>query len=46
MSEKLLYREYVLSIARGIKFIGSDCWLTSGARWCCSGSGRAHMTWT
>ncbi len=31
MSEKLLYREDVLSIARGIKFIGSDCWLTSGA---------------
>ena len=31
MSEKLLYREDVLRIARGIDFIGPDCWLTSGA---------------
>ena len=31
MSEKLLNREDVLRIAREVKFMGPDCWLTSGA---------------
>ncbi len=31
MKEKLLRREEVLEIARGLEFMGQGCWLTAGA---------------
>ena len=31
MSETMLRRDDVLRIARGLSFMGEDCWLTSGA---------------